>query len=200
MPHENGLIELSKWVLHEFSMRYLLSMQTIDILRVQSDLAFAELVTSLEGVTEPKAWAVLPQSGEDYLHSDGSIQGIVLHIASCKIMYGSTGFRGTEVRWRDCAERVASFEPSWTAALAYLNEAHKYWMDSWADLTDVESEVLHFRGRLWPAWKIINTVNDHDSYHAGQIAVIRYAGTESSTPPPSSAEDIRQSCGDLPGW
>jgi hypothetical protein len=40
----------------------------------------------------------------------------------------------------------------------------------------------------------------HDSYHAGQIAVFRYASPESTDPPSSVAADIRKYCADLPSW
>jgi uncharacterized damage-inducible protein DinB len=177
-------------------------MKSVDLLKHESDLAFSELLTTLEGVTEGQAWAILPQGGTDYLNTDGSIHGIVLHLASCKRMYGSVGFRNTEIRWRDCGDDMERFEPSWTAALDYLNESHRYWLTTWAALEDADLDVgrPHFRGVTWPAWKIIARMIQHDSYHAGQIAVLRYATGESDMPPPSAAADIRKSCPDLPSW
>ncbi|MFI5384887.1 MAG: DinB family protein [Fimbriimonadales bacterium] len=177
-------------------------MKTVDLLKHESGFVFSELLTTLDGLTEGQAWAVLPQGGSDYLHSDGSIHGIALHIASCKRMYGSVGFRNTEVRWRDCANEIEKFEPSWPAALEYLHESQRYWLGTWATLgdDDLDAERPHFRGRNWPAWKIIATMIHHDSYHAGQIAVLRYAIGESEVPPPSVAADIRQCCAELPSW
>lgn len=43
-------------------------------------------------------------------------------------------------------------------------------------------------------------ITHHDSYHAGQIVVIRYATTPSPHPPLSVAEDIRKYCAELPTW
>lgn len=177
-------------------------MQAVELLRIQANQGFEEMWAALEGVTEPRAWAVLPNLGPDYLHTDGSIHGVTLHVATCKVIYGSVAFRGTEVRWRDLADRVEQFEPSWEAALAYLPEAHAYWMRTWEGLDDreLELDVPRFNGDLWPAWKIIQTVIHHDFYHAGQIAVLRYGVVESAEPPPSVAADIRQYCADSPSW
>lgn len=177
-------------------------MNPVDLLKHQSELAFADLLEALDSVTQGQAWAVLPQGGPDYLHSDGSIHGITLHVATCKIMYGSDAFRNREKRWRDIAVQVETFEPNWKAALDYLHESQRYWMESWASLAegDLEKEVPHFSGKHWPAWKIICMMIHHDAYHAGQIAVLRYAVGESSQPPPSVAEDIRKYCSELPSW
>ncbi len=179
-------------------------MTTIDLLIQESDLAFHELLLVIEGLSEGLAWATMPGANPEaeYLHTDGSIQGILLHVASCKIMYGSIAFRDTEVRWRECADHIASFEPDWNSGIQHLNEAHEYFMGTWSHLkdTDLEISVPHFSGELWPTWKIIRMMTHHDSYHAGQIAILRYALSESATPPPSYAEDIRKYCAELASW
>lgn len=177
-------------------------MTAVDVLKQESVLAYEDLVEALEGVTQAQSWAVLPHLGSDYLHSDGSIHGITLHIASCKFMYGSVAFKSTETRWRDCADEMETFEPSWPSALEYLKQSQEYWMNSWKNLTDqdLENEVPHFRGKLWPAWKIIRMIIYHDAYHTGQIAMLRYGCPESDVPPPSQAEDIRNCCAELPSW
>lgn len=177
-------------------------MRSVEILREQGILTFTELRRAAQEVDEPTAWGRLPAAGEEYLHTDGSIQGIVLHTATSKVMYASQAFRDLEVRWRDIADRVAGFEPSWAAALDYLDEAQAYWLAAWQDLTDdaLDREVVHFSGAAWPAWKIIATIVAHDAYHAGQVAMLRYAVTPSPDPPESVAEDIRTHCSGLPGW
>jgi uncharacterized damage-inducible protein DinB len=177
-------------------------MTAVELLKQQAILAYEEVLTALDGVTEGQAWAVLPNLGPDYLHTDGSIHGVTLHIATGKFIYGSVAFRNTEIRWRDTAEQLDKFEPSWASALDYLARSQEYWMSSWADLTDadLEKEVPNFRGKMVPAWKIIRMIIHHDSYHAGQIAVFRYGVPESTTPPPSVAEDIRNCCQELPSW
>jgi uncharacterized damage-inducible protein DinB len=177
-------------------------MTAIEILKSLSDLAFETFTEALDGVTQAQSWAVLPQGGPDYLHTDGSIHGITLHVASCMAMYASAGFRNTEIRWRDCAERLESFEPNWDAAREYLHETHRYWMESWANLREeeLETEIQHPQGKMVPAWRIIRLMIHHYEYHGGQIAMLRYACGESETPPPSYAEDIRKYCADSVSW
>lgn len=177
-------------------------MTAIELLKEGAEYGFREFTQSLEGVTEAQAWGVLPPAGEEYLHTDGSIHAIVLHVAQGKWMNGSVCFRDSEIRWRDVAAQIEAFEPSWEAALRYLQESHRYWMDRWAGLTDEGLEEM--RPTNWsaplPAWQIIRVLNHHDAYHAGQIAVLRYANAPSETPPPSVAADLRQYCSDLLYW
>lgn len=176
--------------------------QAVEVLKSQAAMAFDEVKTALEGVTEKLSWSVLPKGGSDYLHTDGSIHGMVMHIATCKIMYGSCGFNNTEIRWRDLAERVEKFEPNWQKALDYFAEAQKYWLASWENLSDeqLNEDRPIPSGAQWPACKIICTVTQHEAYHTGQIAMLRYAVSESDTKPPSVAEDIREYCSNLPSW
>lgn len=177
-------------------------MSPIQLLKENAEFAFKEVMIALDGVTEGQAWAVLPERGTDYLHTDGSIHGIVYHMAGVKWMYGSICFRDTEIRWRDIAEQIERIEPSWQGAVDYLVAAHQYWMASWADFPEDRLEEMrptNFK-QDWPAWKMIRLMNQHDSYHAGQIAVFRYASPESQIHPPSCAEDVRKSCQDSKAW
>jgi uncharacterized damage-inducible protein DinB len=177
-------------------------MTNIDLLKLQTEFAYDSLLEALDGVTEKLSWAVLPNNGPDYLHSDGSIHGIALHVASCKTMYASACFRNTEIRWRDVEQRVASFEPNWKKAMKYFKESQDYWMECWKDLRDDQllMEVKHPQGATKTALDIIKLQIQHDAYHAGQVAVIRYGCPESDVPPPSVAEDIRTYCKDSVSW
>lgn len=177
-------------------------MKSVELLRLEAAYSFGEMVTAIEGVDQPQAWGILPNLGPDYLNTSASIQGMVLHVATAKILYGSVGFRSSEIRWRDVASEVEPIEQDWERSVAYLHRAHQYWLETWEGLTDAElaAEVPHFSGKLWPAWKVIYTVTEHDSYHAGQIAVLRYGVGPGTSPPPSEAEDIRRYCADLPSW
>jgi len=172
----------------------------LELLKKGAESGFSELLSSLEGVTEGQAWAVLPPHGSDYLHTDGSIQGIVLHVASVKWGYGSICFRGTSLRWRDIAVQMDAFEPSWAGAVDYLRRGHEYWMESWASLRDLEALVPTNYKKEWEAWRIIQMMSQHDSYHAGQIAVLRYGVGKSDVPPASYAADIRGSCTESVHW
>jgi len=175
-------------------------MTAFDLLRRDAEYGFGELMTALDGVTEAQAWALLPNLGPDYLHSDATIHGIAMHVATSKWANGSICFRDAELRWQDLAEQVEAFEPSWPAALDFLKRGHEYWMESWASFTELE-EV---RPTNWkddrPVWRIVQILSQHDSYHAGQIAMLRYGCPESTVRPPSVAEDIRKYCRDSKWW
>ena len=176
-------------------------MTPLDLLKKGAEHGYEELWKSLEGVGEEQAWAVLPNQGADYLHSGGSIYSVAIHTATVKWAYGSICFRDTEIRWRDVANQIGGFEPSWTAALDYLQRGHRYWMESWADIEDIEA----MRPTNWavgecPAWKIIQTMNQHDSYHAGQVWLLRYGCPPTDVPPSSEADDLRTWCRDSKYW
>lgn len=176
-------------------------MTAFELLKSDAEYGFHALMEALEGVTQGQAWAVLPNLGPDYLHSDGSIHGIALHVATVRWAYGSICFRDAEIRWRDTADQIEAFEPSWPAALDYLERGHRYWMESWSQLTDLEEiRPTNWASGDCSAWKIIQTMNQHDSYHAGQIAMLRYGCPESEIKPPSVAEDIRKYCRDSKWW
>ncbi len=178
-------------------------MRAVELLKLQADYSFRQLEESFAGLTEGQAWAVMPPVTDEYLHTNGSIQSQVLHVAGCKFIYGSVGFRNSEIRWRDIVDQLDAFEPSWAAAQDFLRKAHGYWLESWMDLRDEDlaAEFPTFRGRTWPAWKIIHCVTDHDAYHSGQIAVERFAlKGESPVPPPTEADDLRRCCAELPSW
>lgn len=177
-------------------------MRIVEVLRDDAEYGFREFRLALEGVTEKQAWAVLPNLGPDYLHTDATIHGLVHHCAGNKKVYGSIFFRQTEYRWSDLYEFTKSIEPDWAKALAFLDEAHAYWMDSWAGLTDSDLELMvptNFKTDR-KAFEMIRMVSQHDSYHAGQIAMIRYGVGESDTPPPSVSEDILKYCRDSKHW
>src|SRR5579862_3686602 len=127
-------------------------MRCVEVMRLEADLAYEALESACAGISELVAWATIGVQEGEYLHTNGSIIGIVQHIAVCKVMYGSTGFRKTEVRWRDAIARIEAIGTSWKGSRDYLAEAHRYWLDSWSDLEDPSAEFPHFRGSLMPAW------------------------------------------------
>ena len=175
----------------------------VELLQAEGHQAHQQLMEAVEGVTEGEAWALPRLDGPDYLHSDGSILSIVQHIAVCEVMYASAAFRRGEVRWRNCASRLEEIGPDWEANLAYLRESHDYWLGSWDSLTDGD---LHEPrptnwGEEWPAWRIISTIAQHASYHAGQIALLRAILLPAERPPAlRQVEAIRQLLRESPYW
>jgi uncharacterized damage-inducible protein DinB len=171
-----------------------------ELLRHQADLAFKELLESIEGLSEAQAWAKVELLPEEYLHSEGSVLSMVTHIAGAKQVYGSCAYRNSEVRWRDTVARMESFWPSWDEAKRFLHESHDYWLSTWADETDFERFVKTFRDTDWPSWRIVTTMTQHDSYHAGQIQLMRSMLHPTDTPPPAEGDLWRKYCGELPSW
>jgi hypothetical protein len=175
----------------------------IEVLRLEDDLAHRQLWEALDGVTPEEAWAVPPKEGRDYLHTDGSILAITQHVAVCLVMYGSAAFRDGEIRWSDCAARMDEVGTDWEKTLAHLREAHAYWRGTWGELRDEEltRPVKTNWGAEWPAWRVLATMSQHATYHAGQIALLKAVLSPAVEPTAwSSAGDIRHCCKDSPFW
>jgi hypothetical protein len=175
---------------------------SVAILRSESEEAFASLVEALDGVTEGETWALAARHGAGVLHSDGSILGIVQHVAVCKVMYASAAFRGTEVRWRECVTRLRESGSSWDANLTYLREAQEYWLESWSGLADEDLATPRMTnwGERWACRRIITTVAHHDSYHAGQISLLRAIVEPVAAAPPPFANSFAEHLIDSPSW
>ncbi len=177
-------------------------MTRVELLQEQAKEAFQTFVEAIEGVDQAQSWAVLPNLGPDYLHSDASIHGLVHHCAGCKKVQSSIAFRGAEYRWSDLYEVSKSVEPDWEKAGALLFESQEYWLSSWAGLSDDELDLMvptnFFKQKT--AYEMIRIMTNHDIYHAGQVAVLRYGVGPSDTPPPSVADDILKYCRDSKHW
>jgi uncharacterized damage-inducible protein DinB len=158
-----------------------------DLLIQQSQASYQELLDSLDGVSEALSWAVPNLKQGEYLHTEG-ILSIIVHVAGCKVMYGSAAFRNLEHRWRDVKAKIDPLWPSLEAAKAYLQEAQEYWLSSWAGEEDFNRLVKTNWNDDWPAWKVLWMVQHHDAYHAGQVQLLRTMLQPTDIPPPSETE------------
>jgi uncharacterized damage-inducible protein DinB len=165
-----------------------------------SNLAWETLRGALDGLAEGVAWASVDCQPGEYLNTEGSILSQIAHVANGKIIYASVGFRNTDVRWRDLSPKVDSLWPSLDAIVAWLYEAHEYWMKSWAEIEDFHTDRPHFTGNSQPAWKLIATGIHHDHYHAGQIQLMRSMLAPSATPPPPEGALWKKYCKGFPCW
>ena len=165
-----------------------------------SNIAWETIIGSLEGLTEELAWASVELQPDEYLHSEGSILSQIAHVANGKIIYGSVGFRDTEVRWRELSPKIDSLWPSLDAVIGWLHEAHAYWMHSWRDVDDLDAVRSRFDGSPVPGWKLIAAVMNHDHYHAGQIHLQRSILAPTSTPPQMEGALWEKYCKDFPCW
>ena len=170
------------------------SMRDLDLLRSEAGEAFNQLLQTLDGLTEAQSWGILSCQPGEYLHAEGSILSNITHIAGGKFMFGSSAFRNLEYRWRDIVAKMDTFWPGLEGAKAMLLESHAYWMEAWSMETDLERPVKTPWNEAWPSWKAIWTVCQHDSYHAGQIQMLRSTVLPSDEPPPPEGDTWLEYC------
>lgn len=128
----------------------------LEYFRKQCDIAFNELLESLEGLDERASWMRLAPRVGDYLHTDGSILGQVTHVAGWKVLYVSAAFHDMEIRLQAVTQRTIEIGTDWEAAKQYLTESQEYWLTSWKGLTDKQLDDLVATnwGDQWPLWKV----------------------------------------------
>jgi len=127
------------------------------------------LLVNLATVPEAAWRAVLPGA-------DRTIERIVLHVGSCKVMYDDYAFGEGTLFWTD---REVEPWPAGTAPMAetieWLGHVHQRLVDHIAALS--EDDLLALRLTNWgerreTRW-IVSMMLQHDLYHAGEINHIR---------------------------
>lgn len=169
-------------------------MNAIKALQTEANQAFAELLEALQHVDEPTSWGVMPGVDLSKLNTSATIIGLIHHVAGCKKMYASAAFKNMELDWFAVADELDATESNLEKSIGYLRESHDYWMASWQDLQPEElqrTRDTNWRSE-WPTWRIIYTVTAHDSYHGGQINLMKAAVIPADVPPPTEADDIRR--------
>jgi uncharacterized damage-inducible protein DinB len=127
------------------------------------------LLTNLATVND-REWRALPSGAAR------SIESIVLHVGTCKVMYDDYAFgRGTlhwgqpEVQpWREGSAPMQD-------AMRWLRDAHQQFVDHVAALSDddLARPLLTNWGEQRPTRWIIAALVGHDFYHAGEINHLR---------------------------
>ncbi len=128
------------------------------------------LLPNLATVDE-RAWRALPPGAAR------SIESIVLHVGSCKVMYDDYAFGPGTLTWVD---QVVQPWPEGAAppgeAAAWLRAAHARFAENVAALAD-DGELERPRptnwGELRPTRWIVAALITHDAYHAGEINHLR---------------------------
>lgn len=128
------------------------------------------LLPNLATVPED-AWRALPPG------ASRSIESIVLHVGSCKVMYADYAFRAGTLDW-DMPE-VQPW-PEGEAPMAettdWLVKVHNRLVEHVAGLDD-DAELDRLRrtnwGDEWRTRSIIGAMITHDAYHAGEINHLR---------------------------
>jgi uncharacterized damage-inducible protein DinB len=127
------------------------------------------LLTNLSTVSEA-AWRGKPTG------ADRTIEGIVLHLGSCKVMYDDYAFGGGTLFWdQPAVQPWQEREAPMAEAIAWLREVHARLAKHVADLTD--DDLGKPRRTNWgeerPTRWIIAAIITHDAYHAGEINHLR---------------------------
>ena len=116
------------------------------------------------------SWRVTPPGG------NRTIESIVLHVGSCKVMYDEYAFGAARMTWEDPGL------PPWHEgeaprgeAIAWLTQAHENLVDHVQALHD--EDLARSRSANWGEQRetrwLISTLLQHDTYHAGEINHLR---------------------------
>ena len=105
-----------------------------------------------------------------------TIESMVLHVGSCKLMYDDHAFGAGALRWED---RAVQPWPEGGApmadALPWLHETHRRFAEHVAALADDDLGTPRMTnwGELRPTRWIVAAMVGHDFYHAGEINHLR---------------------------
>lgn len=152
---------------------------------IEALLHLMEMAFGEPGVEEDESQALLPNLAtvpEDAWRAlppgaSRSIESIVLHVGSCKVMYADYAFRAgtldwdmTEVQpWPEGAAPMA-------ATIDWLVKVHGRLVEHVAGLDD-DAELDRLRrtnwGDEWRTRSIVGAMITHDAYHAGEINHLR---------------------------
>ena len=127
------------------------------------------LLPNLSGVGED-LWRSVPPGGSR------TIEAIVLHVGSCKVMYDDYAFGPGRLQWDDPrVEPWPAGEAPMTEAIDWLREGHARWVEHIRPLDDAELAVPRKAnwGELRETRWLISTLIQHDAYHAGEINHVR---------------------------
>ncbi len=132
-------------------------------------------------------WKWKPQGG------DRSIAGVIWHAGSAKFLWHSHAFGDGSITWGHPLT-AQSHARTIDEALPWIREGHRLFVEGVASLSDGDLPTMrrvHW-GEQFPASFVINSIMQHDLFHAGEINHLRalMQGNDRwgyfSGPPPSS--------------
>ena len=117
------------------------------------------------------AWRALPAGAAR------SIESIVLHVGTCKVMYADYAFRAGTLNWSDTeVQPWPEGAAPMRAAIDWLVTTHTRLVEHVQDLAD-DTELDRPRrtnwGEEWRTRSIVGAMITHDAYHAGEINHLR---------------------------
>jgi hypothetical protein len=107
----------------------------------------------------------------------------LVHIALCKVIYHEWAFGQRRIDFMNI-ENPGNVE----TAVEMLEKGHRLLTVDLAaiDGEDLQRPVLTNWGETWPAWRIFNTMIDHDLHHGAEIGVLRDLYRVSHEPGPTA--------------
>jgi hypothetical protein len=127
------------------------------------------LLGNLASVDEAR-WRAVPGGGVR------TIESVVLHVGTCKVMYDDYAFGPAERRWDDPdLQPWPEGQAPRGEAVTWLRDAHTRLVEHVRVLSDGELAVPRRAnwGELKETRWLISTLIQHDTYHAGEINHIR---------------------------
>src|SRR5438552_119791 len=127
------------------------------------------LMTNLATVDE-RMWRALPPGGMR------SVESMVLHVGTCKLMYANHAFEDRRLDWEDRAVQPWQVGAAPMAeALDWLRETQRRLVEHVERLTDEDLDAPRMTnwGELRPTRWIVAAMIGHDLYHAGEINHVR---------------------------
>jgi uncharacterized damage-inducible protein DinB len=143
-------------------------------LRLGVTRAYRQLSRSLAGLEPEDARRGADPNWKQYRHGtglDGSIEGIVRHVAAWKHVAAAGLESGT---FPDPESLAPPAYETWTALLERLRDGHHRLTRALDALppADLDREVT-LEGETMPLWAVLTHMLEHDQYHAGQINLLR---------------------------
>jgi uncharacterized damage-inducible protein DinB len=127
------------------------------------------LMSNLATVDEA-TWRARPRG------ASRTIESMVLHVGSCKVMYADAAFGPGALGWEDAeVQPWQEGEAPMRDALAWLEAAHRALIEPIAGLQDADLGASRRTnwGEERPTRWIIATMIGHDFYHAGEVNHLR---------------------------
>ena len=127
------------------------------------------LLTNLETVDE-RTWRAVPSGAVR------TVEAMVLHVGSCKVMYDDYAFGDRRLQWED---RAVQPWPDGDAPMAetldWLRRTHRRFVEHVMALADQDLETPRMTnwGEMRPTRWIVAAIVGHDFYHAGEINHLR---------------------------
>lgn len=152
---------------------------------IEALLQLMEMAFGEPGVEEEESQALLPnlQSVDEATwrlmppRAARSIESMVLHVGSCKVMYADYAFRDGTLTWEDAeVQPWPEGQAPMAETIGWLVTVHGRLVEHVRALRD-DAELDRKRrtnwGEEWRTRSIIGAMITHDAYHAGEINHLR---------------------------